>query len=236
MSIFRGINCFTEGVSLALSPKMRPYVLRPALVSLVIIATGLGFGLSYVEEFSNYLISSLPTWLGFLEWILAPLMYLMGLLVGAWSFGLLAAIIGSPFLGELSMQVEQLKTEPVPWFKQIAPALMRELRKLGYHLPRLLMLVVISIIPVINTIAPLLWLGFGAWMMSAQFCDYSTENRSQDFKQTLKIMSRNRGASLGFGACVTIAMSIPLVNFFVAPAAAAGGTLLMQSLRGNHDA
>jgi len=214
---------------MAFTPEIRPFVVLPAIVSLVIIATGLGLGFSYVSDLSNYLISGLPSWLEFLQWVLEPLLYLLGLLVGAWGFGLLAAVIGSPFLGDLSMRVEKLAIDPIPWWKQLGPTMMRELRKLGYHLPRVILLIVVSIIPVVNAVAPLLWLGFGAWMMAVQFCDYPTENRARAFNETLDVLGANRAGALGFGACVTVVMSIPLLNFIAAPVAVAGGTLLMQT-------
>jgi len=232
MSLFYGIDCFFRGLRMAFSPEVRPFVVVPAVVSLAIITTGLVLGFSYVTDLSNYLVSALPGWLSFLQWILEPLLYLTGLLVGAWSFGLIATFIGSPFLGDLSLRVEKLPPNPTPWWKLLGPTMLRELRKLGYHLPRLLFLVVISFIPLLNTLAPFLWLGFGAWMMAVQFCDYTTENRTHEFHETLQILGSNRAGAIGFGLCVTVGMSIPILNFIVAPIAVTGGTLLMQRLRG----
>ncbi len=231
MNFFDGIHFFTAGARRAFTPEVRPFVVVPAVVSLVIIVAGLALAFGYVADLSNYLISLLPGWLDFLGWIIEPLLYLSGFLIGAWSFGLLATVVGSPFLGDLSIRVERLATDPVPWWKQLGPTMLRELRKLRYHLPRLLLLAVASIVPVVNTFAPLLWLGFGAWMMAVQFCDYTTENRLDDFSDTLELLSANRPAALGFGVCVTVGMAIPLLNFIVAPIAVTGGTLLMQQIR-----
>lgn len=231
MSFLRGINFFFAGLKLAFSPDVRRFIVLPALVSFIIISSGLALGFSYVTDLSNYLLSSLPSWLSFLEWILEPLLYLMGLLIGAWSFGLIAAVVGSPFLGDLSIQVEQVDLEQPPWWKTLGPTLARELRKLAYHLPRVLLLLICSIIPVLNTLSPVLWLVFGAWMMAVQFCDYPTENRHHVFGETLAMLSQSRAGALGFGLCVTVGMSIPLLNFIIAPVAVIGGTLLMTSLR-----
>lgn len=233
MNLFDGISCFTNGARRAFTPEVRPFVLMPAVVSLVVIVAGLTLAFSYVTDLSNYLISLLPGWLDFLRFIIEPLLYISGFLIGAWSFGLIATVVGSPFLGDLSMRVESLVIDPVPWWKQLGPTMLRELRKLRYHLPRLLLLIVVSITPLLNTIAPLLWLGFGAWMMAVQFCDYTTENRMHDFTDTLSLLSTHRAAALGFGACVTVSMSIPLLNIIVAPIAVTGGTLLMQKIRGD---
>ena len=147
MGLIQGIDCFTRGLRIALSPEMRPFVVVPAAVSFCVIAAGLTLGFSYVTDLSNYLISLLPGWLEFLSWIIEPVLYLSGILVGAWSFGLIAAVVGSPFLGDLSLRVEKLTVDPIVWWKQLGPSMLRELRKLGYHLPRLLLLVIVSIIP-----------------------------------------------------------------------------------------
>ncbi len=226
-----GVQNFFNGLSLVFKPHVRPFVIVPALVSLAVIIAGLWLGFSYINDLSNYLVEHLPGWLSFLEWLLIPLLYLAGILIGAWLFGLLAAIAGSPFLGELSMRVDPPSNPPNrAWWQEIVPALRRELRKLLYHLPRLVLLLVVSFIPVINVISPILWLGFGAWMMAVQFCDYSTENRGADFRSTLAKLKQHRASALGFGLCTTVAMSIPLLNFLVAPVAVVGGTLLMRDL------
>ena len=233
MSFLRGVDCFSSGLRMAFTAEVRPFIVVPALVSFCIIVTGLILGFSYVTDLSNYLISLLPGWLDFLSWVIEPILYISGFLIGAWSFGLLATVVGSPFLGDLSLRVEKLVTDPRPWWRQLGPTLLRELRKLGYHLPRLLLLIIVSIVPVVNAFAPFLWLGFGAWMMAVQFCDYTTENRADEFKDTLKLLGSQRSSALGFGLCVTVAMSIPILNIIVAPVAVTGGTLLMQQIRGN---
>lgn len=226
-----GFNYFMQGARIVWRPGVRRFVFLPAGVSFVIIAAGLTFGFNYISGLSTTLTNTLPEWLSFLQWILGPLLYLLGMLVGAWLFGFLATIIGSPFLGDLALRVDDLNAPDIPWHHQIGPALSREWRKLRYHLPRLLLLLILSFVPVINAIAPLLWVGFGAWLMAAQFCDYSNENRQQPFETTLKMLQGQKSAALGFGACVTLAMAVPLANFLVAPIAAAGGTLLMKSIR-----
>ena len=242
MDLLTGVRCFADGFALVTSRGLRKYVVAPASLSLALIISGLAWTFGYVDDFGAYLNSFLPEWLSFLAWIITPLLYLFGLLLGAWTFSLSATIIASPFLGELSKQVELSTTGAVkdfdnrPWWRQILPALSRELRKLRYHLPRLALLLILSIVPVINVIAPFAWLGFGAWMMAAQFCDYANENRGAPFTDTLAQLSRNRMPALGFGGCTTHAMAIPLLSFFVVPIAVAGGTLLWQKIQtAGHD-
>ena len=235
MSPLHGIQQFVHGARIAMSPQLARYSWAPALSSAIIIGLGLALAASWVNEFSTWLVAQLPDWLGFLEQILTPLLYLFGLLFGAWTFGFLAVIIAGPFLGNLSRKVEALETREAPvdprsFTQGLLNGIKREFRKLGYYLPRLLLVLLITLIPVINIIAPIIWFGFGAWIMAVQFCDYPTENRNLPFADTLERLRRHRGAALGFGGCVTLMLAIPLVNFLVIPIAVAGGTLLWHTL------
>ena len=154
---------------------------------------------------------------------------------GAWLFGLLAVLIASPFLGAFSMALERVRygtaqeVETSIW-TDIGASITRELRKLLYYLPRLLAVFLITLIPVVNLVAPAIWLLFGAWTMAVQFVDYPTENRQRPFQETLTLLKSNRAAALTFGLCATGALMIPLLNFLLIPVAVAGGTLLWRSL------
>jgi CysZ protein len=237
MGLGIGIQCFVDGLSLAMSRDMRKFVLAPAGLSFILVVSGLVWALSYATDLTTFIGGFLPDWLSFIEWIITPILYLLGLLLGTWTFSLTATIIASPFLGELSKQVELATSgnsisqfvETSLW-RQILPALAREMRKLAYHLPRLALLLLLTVIPVINVIAPIAWLGFGAWMMAAQFSDYANENRGHPFGDTLARLRNRRLSALGFGGCTAIAMAIPLLNFFVVPVAVVGGTLLWREI------
>ncbi len=231
MSFVRGIRTFFEGARLIREPRLLRFAWIPGLLSLAIITGGLWFAFSYVADFSAFLVGQLPGWLGFLSFILTPLLYLLGVLVGAWLFGLIAVLVASPLLGDLSLAVEELTSPgsapPAPRFLPgLASALQREGRKLVYHLPRLIGVAILSVIPVVNLLAPVYWVVFGAWTLAVQFADYPAENRGLDFRTTLTRLRAHRWAALGFGACATVALAVPILNFVLVPVAVVGGTLL----------
>ncbi len=219
-----------EGAKRALSRSVRPFVVLPALASLVVVGGGMYWVFGHVAGVSAAIGSLLPNWLDFLNVVIEPLLYIISVLIGAWLFGFMAMIIGSPFLGELSLRVDTLVAEPTPWWQQIVPTLLREGRKLVYQLPRLLGLILITITPIVNALSPILWITYGAWMMAVHFCDYAFENRGRPFTDTLATLRKYRIAVMGFGACATIGMSIPLLNFTIAPIAVVGATLMMQQI------
>jgi CysZ protein len=90
-----------------------------------------------------------------------------------------------------------------------------------------LFVLILSFIPAANAAAPFLWFLLGAWMMSLQFVDYPMDNHQQSFKATCVVATADRRlSSLGFGGVVAVCAGIPIVNFFVVPAAVVGATIL----------
>ncbi len=230
-----GIQAFVEGFSVVRHPELRLYVWIPVLLSFVVCGTGLYFALGYLTELSRGWIEGLPDWLSWLDVVLVPLIYLVGILAGAWLFGLIAVLLASPFLGALSLALERVRFGSAPQtdtslWTDLTTTIGREARKLLYHLPRLLGVFILTLIPVINLAAPAIWLLFGAWTLAVQFADYPTENRQRPFQETLARLKGNRTAALAFGACATGALAIPFLNFLLIPVAVAGGTLLWHDL------
>lgn len=233
-----GIRAFSDGFRLARHPALWHYTWLPVLVSLAVTGAGLYFAFDYLTGLAAVLAARLPDWLAWLELLLTPLLYLIGILIGAWSFAFLAVLVASPFLGALSMALERAEIGSAPesdtsLWTDISESLLREARKLAYHLPRLVVVFLLTLIPVVNAAAPVIWLVFGAWTMAVQFADYPTENRRQPFQATLARLKRNRPAALAFGGLVTAALMLPLLNFLFIPVAVAGGTLLWHALDGD---
>lgn len=230
-----GIRAFASGFRWARHPSLRYYTWLPMLISLVVCAAGLYLTLDALVDASDRLLAGLPGWLDWLDVILTPLIYLVGILIGAWLFGLLAVLIASPFLGAFSLALERVvygsapETDTRIW-TDVGASLIREARKLGYYLPRLVVVFLLTLIPVVNIAAPVIWLLFGAWTLAIQFADYPTENRQRPFAETLARLKANRGAALAFGACATGVLAIPFLNFLLIPVVVAGGTLLWHAL------
>ena len=104
--------------------------------------------------------------------------------------------------------------------------ILREILKLLYYIPLALAVLVVSLIPGINAAAPVLWFLLGAWMMSITFVDYPMDNHQLGFSEVKAAVRERRMSSMGFGGLVALCAGIPLVNFFVVPAAVVGATLL----------
>ncbi|MGH8465054.1 MAG: sulfate transporter CysZ, partial [Pseudomonas sp.] len=149
------------------------------------------------------------------------------------TFTMLANIIAAPFNGFLAEKVEVVVrgTDDFPAFStaelmaMVPRTLAREMRKLGYFLPRAIALFILSLIPVVNIIAAPLWLLFGIWMMAIQYIDYPADNHKMSWQDMLAWLREKRWQSLGFGGSVYLVLLVPFLNLLMMPAAVAGATL-----------
>ena len=229
-----GAGCLIRGGKMLSHPRLRPFVLVPLTVNVLIFGSLISWGLGNLVDWVNSWLNWLPEWLGFIEWILWPLIGIAVALVTGYLFTSVALLIASPFNALLAEKAEELITgRPVAGLEGLGGALLsvprglfREIAKLVYYIPMALLVLIISFIPAVNFAAPFLWLLLGAWMMSLQFVDYPMDNHQLSFKDVRNAVADRRLSSLGFGGMVAAFASIPIVNFFVVPAAVVGATIL----------
>ena len=242
-NIATGAGYIVRGAKMLGHKNLRLFVIIPLLVNILIFGSLIGFGLSYLDTQMDRILGWIPDWLSFIKWILWPLIAIAFSLMTGYLFTALALIIASPFNALLAEKAEELITgQPVDSLEGLGAALMavprgvlREIYKLLYYIPMLLFVLLLTFIPVINAISPLLWFVFGAWMMSLQFVDYPMDNHQLSFDDVKEAVRTRRFSSMGFGGVVALCASIPVVNFFVVPAAVVGATLLWcEQLRGRY--
>ena len=228
-----GPDYLREGLKLILSPGLRLFVLLPLAINLLVF---IGLIVVSLQQFNGWVeafMPSLPNWLSFLEYLLWPLFVVLVLLMVFFTFNLVANIIAAPFNGFLAEKVEivargQDNFPAFSWaelFAMVPRTLSREMRKLGYFLPRSIALLILSFIPVLNIVAAPLWLLFGIWMMAVQYIDYPADNNKVSWDAMLAWLRAKRWQSLGFGGITYLALLIPFVNLLMMPAAVAGATL-----------
>jgi CysZ protein len=87
-------------------------------------------------------------------------------------------------------------------------------------------LLVLLLVPGVNVLASVLWVLFSAWMMAVQYLDYPMANHSLFFKQQRARLRKRPLLAWSFGGPVMLITMIPVLNFFVMPAAVAGATLI----------
>jgi CysZ protein len=233
-NVVQGAGYLVQGVKMLGHPSLRLFVLIPLVVNILIFGTLISLGFSYLAELMDSLLASIPDWLNFIQWILWPLIGLTVSLITGYLFTSVALIIASPFNALLAEKAEELVTgQAVDSLEGLGAALlavprgiMRELAKLIYYVPMAVFVLILSFIPGLNTVAPVLWVLLGAWMMSIQFVDYPMDNHQLSFADVKEAVRSRRLSSMGFGGLVALCTGIPIVNFFIVPAAVVGATLL----------
>lgn len=230
--IFSGPAAFAAGFRLITSPGMKRFVLVPLLSNIVILSVFIWFVLGLLGGWVDSLVAMLPDWLSFMSWLLWPLALLSILGFVVYGFNAMTALIAAPFNGLLAEKVEhRLKNGQVSFPEETIGemakrSLQRELQKQWFFLKRVLLLLVISFIPVVNLLSPVLWFLFSVWMLSVQYMDYPMDNHKIDFHAMQRRLKQNWWHTVSFGMVCYLLMFVPFVNLIFMPAAVAGATWL----------
>lgn len=231
------------------TPRLWGYVTIPILVNLVVgVALYVGllfFGWDGVTaltvRLSNWLdslITNLPAWLGFLEYLIIGVGFLLHfllvvvllLLIGFLlvQFGVL---VGAPWYGKLSEQLEeirmgQLQVVEVGMVRDISRALLFELKKLMLAVGVGLLLLLLNLVPGIGTLAAAAGgIAFAALIVCLDFLDAPLERRRLKFREKLGLVLGCLPASASFSLVCLGLVSIPLLNLLTIPLCVASGTL-----------
>jgi CysZ protein len=224
-----GFRYFGRGFSLLSHKGLKRFVALPILINALLMTALMFFGGGYLVDKIQGLVDWLPSWLSWLYWLILPVAALTLIAITLYFFSAVLNLIASPFNSLLSEAVETKVTgasiadEPIA--QQVRRTLSRELKKLGYFIPRYLGLLVISFIPVINVVSPVLWFVFGAWVLTLQYLDYALDNNGHSFADLHQALKLQPLTTLGFGLVVALGFMIPVFNLLVMPAAVCGATL-----------
>jgi CysZ protein len=224
-----GVRYFGRGFSLLSNKGLKRFVALPILLNALLMTALIYFAGGYLIEKIASVIDWLPSWLSWMYWLILPVAALTLISITLYFFSAVLNLIASPFNGLLSEAVETKMTGAVIADEAmgllIARTLRREVKKLGYFIPRYAILLVISFIPMINVVSPVLWFIFGAWVLTLQYLDYALDNHGHSFEDLHKALKIQPLTTLGFGFVVAVGFMIPVVNLFVMPAAVCGATL-----------
>ncbi|WP_316368392.1 sulfate transporter CysZ [Candidatus Thiodiazotropha sp. CDECU1] len=228
-----GASYLLRGLGLLNKPGLRPFVLIPLTINIIVFSLLIWLGIDQFEQLMDRFLPDDESWLAWLRWLLWPLFAITLLLIIFYTFTVIANLIASPFNGLLAEKVElylggELPHQPTgakQMVKDVVPSLLSELRKLLYFLLRAIPLLILFLIPGINILAPFLWMAFSAWFLAVEYGDYPMANHKLAFKQQHTRLKQARFSSLTFGGGLTLMMMIPILNFVAMPAAVAGATL-----------
>ncbi|WP_333002665.1 sulfate transporter CysZ [Vibrio coralliilyticus] len=229
-----GFGYFFYGLELAVKPGIRQFVLLPLLANFLLVGGALFYLFSHLDVWIEQLMGQLPGFLSWLSYILWPLLVLTILATISYFFSTLANFVAAPFNGLLAEKVEEHLTGRavnddgmLAVVKDTPRILAREWKKLLYVLPKAIGLFILLLIPALGqTLGPILWFGFTAWMLAVQYCDYPFDNHKVPFNEMRNSLKQKQGKAYSFGALVAIFTTIPILNLIVMPVAVCGATAI----------
>ena len=218
-----------KGIALLGSANLRHFIMIPILINIVLYSVALIMGYYYIDSLINAFI---PSWLHWLHWLLWPLFFVSFFIVGFFSFTVLANLLAAPFYGSLAAKTLTLiNPKTVKVIEQpLAKVLLAEAKRLAYIFRLAIPLLILSIIPGINLIAPLLWALFSAWSLSLEYMAYPLENAGILFVDQKQLIKSMRWGTLSFGGMAVIGLSIPIINIIIAPSAVIAATIYINDV------
>ncbi len=229
--IASGTAYLKKGFLMIKYPGIKRYVFIPLVLNIILFGGLIWLGYTSFKPIMEWMISWLPDWLAFLQWLMWAIVGSMTTIIVFFTFTPIANIVAAPFNAIMAEKIEEKLTgqdinSNVSLLTIIKDSLMSQLGKLIYILLWSAGLFLIGFIPVINLISPFLWVVFGSWLLTLEYMDYPMGNHDLNFKQQKGLVKSRRGLALGFGGGVMIMTSIPIINFIAMPVAVAGATIM----------
>ena len=238
----------TLGVFLR-NPNLWGYLFVPILINIVVaillysglLLFGWDFLGNLLDHFANQIDNLqvlLPSWLGFLDYLIIVLGWLLRLILIVVLFILtgfflvqFGTLLGAPWYGKLSEKLEQIRTGKldaieVSVVRDIWRAIAFELKKIVLAISIAFALLLCNLIPGFGTIIGSVGsLTLTATIVCLDFFDAFLERRRLRFRSKLKIVWISLPASGSFSLVCLFLIGIPLLNLFTVPLCVASGTL-----------
>lgn len=229
--IMLGTAQFARALEVLKKPQIRRYVIMPLLINILLFGGLLWFGYAQFAPLVESVMSYVPGFLDFLRWIIWLFVTVITAIVVFFTFTPIANIVAAPFNALMSEKIETMLTGKAPegnssFVEMALSSMASQFRKLLYILLWSAGLLLVSLIPVINFAAPVLWVVFGSWLLSLEYLDYPMGNHDISFARQKQIVAGRKGLALGFGGATMVLTTVPLLNFIVMPLATAAATLI----------
>lgn len=138
-------------------------------------------------------------------------------------FKFLFLIIGSPVFAYLSERTESiLQGREFPFsmpqlLKDIGRGIRIALRNLLWQTVYVLTILILSFIPVIGWIAPLIALLTECYYFGFSMLDYSSERNKMSSAQSIEFIGRHKGLAIGNGLVFYLMHFLPVIGWLLAP-------------------
>lgn len=223
---------FRGGALVIRHHQLRQGAVKPFLLTALLYGIGGGLLLHTARERFALLVNQPDSWFVILGQIVLALVAVAGIVaVALFAFVLVARVIASPFLAQLSEDTERqvrghALTEPFA-----IGTFMGDIgRALGHSLALICLLGVTFPLSFIPVIGPILWMASGWGFLAYDFASFTLDRRHWSLTKKYAFLRSAWPRVLGLGAAIFALMAIPLGGLLALPAATVAGTLLVLEL------
>jgi len=240
MPLIRALRDFLAGVlllfrggSLVLRhPQLRQRAVKPFLLTVVLYGLGGGLLVHTARERLALLLHQPDPWYLVLGQVALALVTVAGIVaVALFAFVLVARIIASPFLAQLSEDTErQIRGQITEESFTVRTFVGDFGRAIGHSLALVCLLGVTFPLSFIPVIGPIVWVGSGWGLLAYDFASFTLDRRHWSLTKKYAFLRSAWPRVLGFGAATFVLMAVPLGGLLALPAATVAGTLLVLEL------
>lgn len=224
------------------------WIVIPGIIYMLLFVVGMYFfwlssdnavtWLSHQLGLEAWLQRQRSAWLSFLFLMIGLMLRLVLVFFYFSLFKYLFLIIGSPVFAYLSEKTESiLNGKDFPFsFKQLLKDIVRgirlSLRNTLWQTIYIITLLLLSLIPVVGWITPLIALFTECFYYGFSMLDYSAERAKLSYSQSIDFINRHKGLAIGNGLIFYLMHAVIVVGWILAPAyAVIAATLSLHKIK-----
>lgn len=231
--IITSIQAYSHAHRFIIKHRLWKWIFVPGLIYAILFFTGIYlFSVSSTRVIELMMVKSgmkewmqqmQNSWLSFLLIFGQFILYLVLMLFYFSLFKYLFLIIGSPLFAYLSEKTEAIiEGKDFPFnFNQLLKDILRSiklsLRNMFWQTVYTVSILILSFIPFIGWITPLLALGIECYYLGFSMLDYSCERKKLSTSQSIAFIGRHRGLAIGNGLIFYLMHLVIGVGWIMAP-------------------
>ena len=241
--IIISVQSFLEAHRFIVKHRLWKWIIIPGIIYCLLFVSGITS-----VKLINYILAEtgMKAWLVSMDdsWLNLLVIVGQGIMMGVLFlfyfslFKFFFLIVGSPVFAYLSEKTESIiEGRDFPFsfsqlLKDIARGISIALRNLLWQSVYLITILILSFIPVVGWIAPLIAFITECYYFGFSMLDYSSERNKMSASQSIEFIGRHRGLAIGNGLVFYLIHCLPIIGWVLAPGyAVIAATLSLHKAR-----
>lgn len=226
-----GFKTYSEAHSLIKKNKLWAFVAIPGFINLILFASTFYIGWQYssiltdslIGLFENNINDSLSIIKVIIQWVFLILIRILFFFFYLYIYKYIVLIIMAPVMAYLSERVETILTGKEYTFNlqqfisDVIRGITLAIRNLLVEFVILFLLFILSNVPIIGWITPILIFIVECYFFGFAMLDYSNERKKLNIKESTSLIYKHKGLAIGNGMVFYLLMLVPLIGLMIGP-------------------